>query len=295
MSSESLGRLSIRELIVDFLGSLVPGLIFVSTALALLAWPVRSAFEVMLLRSDASLSMSDNVMRIAAAARVELTVLLVMLSYVAGHLFYRQDPKEPDERSFKRSFRNKTTEEWVADLDNVEFPYLHFDRYLKSRNLNHLLPLTEWCATGRRTKNFLNILKIRLFYEYPEKCGSIAKNEAHVRLMASTWYMSRALKWFAGAIIVLTLATATVSPTFLLRVIPAVPAIIVGIIAFATQWMIERFLHYQRVREVMWVLETAYIAYRDHPERLNDICPDFTGQPQPPALAMAPPPEPAEA
>jgi len=286
MTDEPIGRLSIRELIVDFLGSLVPGLVFVSCAVVLLAWPLTSALQEALTILGSTRTMPNiyaGVAQFAAAIRVELTILLVMVAYVAGHLFYRQDPKIPDERSFRRTVSK--TDEWVADFDNCEFPYLHFDRYLRSRGLTHLLQLTEWCASGRRTKNFVNILKIRLFFEHPEKCGSIAKNEAHVRLMASTWYMSRALKYLAGTVAVLVVATALFagpSPRdVLLHSIPAAPALFVFVVAFGTQRIIERFLHYQRVREVIWVLETAYVAYRDSPERLQDICPDFGKPPAP--------------
>jgi len=298
MNDEPIGRLSIRELIVDFLGSLVPGLVFVSCAVVIVAWPVTSALQQALTTLGSPRTVANiyaDIAQLATAVRVELTVLLVMVAYVAGHLFYRQDPKIPDERSFRRTVSR--TDEWVADFDNCEFPYLHFDRYLKSRGLTHLLQLTEWCATGRRTKNFVNILKIRLFFEHPEKCGSVAKNEAHVRLMASTWYMSRALKYLAGAVAIFTVVTAftfmgpwsedSLRPG-LLHSIPAAPAVLVLLVAFGTQRVIERFLHYQRVREVIWVLETAYVAYRGSPERLRDICPDFAPAPLGPSPAAEP-------
>lgn len=285
-----IGRLSIRELIVDFLGSLVPGLIFVSCSVAMVAWPLGTAFQLALTLLDSTRAIVDvysDAARVAESVRIELTILLVMVAYVAGHLFYRQDPKIPDERSFHRTVTSTT--EWVADADDCEFPYLHFDRYLRSRGLTHLLGLTEWCGTGRRTKNFINILKIRLFFEYPEKCGSVAKNEAHIRLMASSWYMSRALKYLGGAVVLFSIATAVIATrgvwsgvalrTAILHAIPATPALIVLLAAWCVQRIIERFLHYQRVREVMWVLETAYIAYRDSPSRLHDICPTF-GKPE---------------
>lgn len=283
MQEEAIGRLSIRELIVDFLGSLVPGLIFVSCVLVMVAWPLSSAFQVVMemLRAPRSIDeIHKSFAQIAASIRVELTVLLVMLAYVAGHLFYRQDPKEPDSRSFNVSV--KDTKDWVADHGECEFPYIHFDRYLRSRNLTHLLSLTEWCDPEKRTKNFLNILKIRLFFEHGDKCGSIAKNEAHVRLMSSTWYMSRALQWLAAGIVLFSLVTAFVSGVSLrfgwgvvLYLIPATPAVVVFTFATLSKHIIERFLHYQRVREVIWVLETAYVAYRDRPELLQDICPRF--------------------
>jgi hypothetical protein len=286
MIEESIGRLSIRELIVDFFGSLVPGLIFVTCAVVVVAWPLVSALQLTLTLLGAERPISElyaDIARLTDAARVELTILLVMVAYVAGHLFYRQDPKVPDERSFKRTVTK--TDDWVADADNCEFPYPHFDRYLRSRGLTHLLELTEWCESGRRTKNFINILKIRLFCEHPEKCGSVAKNEAHVRLMASTWYMSRALKYLGVAVTIVSLVTAIASMrgawssaafrTGLLHIIPASPALVVLLVAVAAQRVIERFLHYQRVREVMWVLETAYVAYRDTPHKLRDICPRF--------------------
>jgi hypothetical protein len=189
----------------------------------------------------------------------------------------------PDQRSFKRTFKpgDSRLADWVAQNEReCEFPYPRFDHYLKSRGLDHLVPIAAWCTTGKRTKNFINLLKIRLDFWHPAKCASVARNEAHVRLMASMWFMSRALQFVAlGGCVVSSItyfAAVTMHLTHpVLVLVPTAPALLILAIATLTRFIIEHFLHYQRVREVFWVLETSYTAFCFAPAHIQDICPDF--------------------
>jgi hypothetical protein len=128
----------------------------------------------------------------------------VLLAYIAGHLFYRHDPKRANKSSFRRLIQYpefNTLEKCRLSLacateSDCEFPYPYMYDYLKQRGLNHLLPFILWDGENRRnyrTKNYINILKIRLRYHFPNKCGAIIRNEAHVRLASSTWYVSTIL------------------------------------------------------------------------------------------------------
>jgi hypothetical protein len=60
--------------------------------------------------------------------------------------------------------------------------------------------------------------------------------------------------------------------TFLPALIP--PLFIFGMACYGKR-KIEDILHYQRLREVCFVLETAYTAFRDSPELLKPPFNDF--------------------
>ena len=354
-------RISFREVAVDFFGSLVPGIVFILASSATLGVAVTATTLALTIGVDpryAGLGVIAAVSQIRSSIEpfsLEILVLLVLLSYVIGHTFYRQDPKEADRRSFERLYPHKREpilrwpwtrvkganewksphvqwlvkrrrpkklseaeesekkldlDRWVADdRKSCEFPYSHLYRYLEHRGLRHLLPLAPWGrpsggedettreACIARSKNFINILKIRLHFYFPDKCGAIARNEAHVRLMSSTWYMARQLTLPVLAALTITLVGIAVAiqhgmvskrPALVaLLAISALFAVGVGIAASLAVKSIEKVLHYQRVREVVWVLETAYTAFRANPEVLSDICPEFANEGKVPGAITA--------
>lgn len=349
--------MSFREVAVDFFGSLVPGMVFILASAATLGLAVTATTLALTVGIDPryeSLGVIAAVSQIRESIEpftLEILVLLVLLSYVIGHTFYRQDPKEADRRSFERLYPHKREpilrwpwtrvegsdqwkspivqrvvkrrhpqklseadekkkqlelDRWVAEnRASCEFPYDHLYRYLEHRGLCHLLPLVPWGrpsaaeeevarqARIARSKNFINILKIRLHFYFPDKCGAISRNEAHVRLMSSTWYMARQLALPVVTALTITSVGIAVAidqgfvfarPALVaLLAISALFAIGVGFAASLAVKSIEKFLHYQRVREVVWVLETAYTAFRANPEVLSDICPEFANDGKAPA------------
>jgi hypothetical protein len=344
VAEHAMGRITFRELAVDFFGSLVPGMVFILATTATLAWSLTALLLAVTLGLDPRYNSLGVVGAISQIRQVldpfnlEMFVLVVLLSYMIGHTFYRQDPKEADRRSFERLYPHKRKEvarwpwievlrpkkwrprflkalvmrlpaklpedkqaaldedleKWVAqDWDGCEFPYNSLYTYLERRGLRHLLSLVTWGKHNadleqmQRSKNFINILKIRLNFYFPEKCGAISRNEAHVRLMSSTWYMARKLKLPAFAALVVSFVAIWVAvehgfalsqPTLFGFIAGSgLFALVIIMAASLAVLSIEKFLHYQRVREVVWVLETAYTAFRDRPELLSDICPKFPG------------------
>jgi hypothetical protein len=361
VNARSLRRLSLQELMVDFFGSLVPGVIFLSASALLFGAALTYYFH-----NVNRQFFLDTFPGVVAPFQIELLITFLMLAYVIGFLFFRQDPKEPDRRSFRRvrrdmqkplraydrkilqldpparptaalipeiarywrelgairlfelrdkllvgarlahederdlaQLREERNEKedlqyWVVDEDEAcEFPYPKLRSYLERRRLDHLASMVSWDAGGaaeikspyRRSKNYINILKIRLAYHHPEHSGQIVRNEAHVRLMSSSWYMSRAV--LNLSLVVLLFNGARLLYRWLIGrpeladvfnrdlhflLIPGA----VGLIAFWVKRSVEKFLHYQRVREVIFVLETAYTAFRSHPEDIQDICPEFS-------------------
>lgn len=155
---------------------------------------------------------------------------------------------------------------------NVHFPYLCIWEYLDHRGLDHLAKMIPWKGGDvnthpRRAKAFINLLKIRLEFVFPEKCGNITRNEAHIRLMSSVWYMSCYLQRIAVFSFLLSLAFFVVGMCHIPRAKACVvcwPPIICSAFIVIGMWImrliIEKFFHYQRVREIVYVLETAHYA-----------------------------------
>ncbi len=247
----------------------------------------------------------------------------LVLSYVIGYLFYRRDPKEPNRQGFLRISKDHPTDgeiketfnklndahfsnikridrwdklkdEWkrrnygCANVDECEFPFPFLHKYLKQRGHKHLLSLIRWKKEKNfRSKTFINSLKIRLQFYAPDKYQQIIRNEAHVRLTTSTWYMSKALIKFSqvGIIICVSSMLLLLFRTWFSSfepfddpfwigftnwlVSPVIPPLFIGILSYYCYWTNEKFIHYQRLREAFNVLELSYIAALDNPDFLN--------------------------
>jgi hypothetical protein len=337
LAEGAVNRVAVREVFVDFFGSLIPGMVFLLTALTTLGASLLAAKLIFVFQMTRDGSISGGMQSIEQAAKIVHAFqlawisLLVMGSYVVGYAFYRRDLRAADQRSFARLFptprlrapwlargwgrlvprpvrefwnrrphrvrqrerqgrAQEDLKHWVArDKGECEFPYPHMREYLNVRGLRHLARMISWGegsgATPLQTKNFINILKIRLAFFHPDKCAGISRNEAHVRLLGSTWYMSQKMKypgWVAFAASALSIGFAV--PNDFIRRLPGVFAyavfslVLAGtvlLVSFLTTRAIEKSLHYQRVQEIVWVLETAYSAFRSEPHRLLDLCPHF--------------------
>jgi hypothetical protein len=283
-------RLSVEEFLVDLLGGLVPGVLFI-VAITLSLFPSIHVI-VMTLRGKDLVGIGEIISHTFVAIQntpsaIWITLFLggILFSYVVGHLFYRYDPKKADKSSFQKVSKSKDNFKdedkrsnlGCADLDDCEFPYPYYHLYLKQRGLEHLLPFILWQEEEKknfRSKIYVNLLKIRLRHYYPEKCGAIIRNEAHVRLASSTWYVAKILM-----IVSIICFCGSISAFFwsfksnlfndwqqaLSWYIPAIfaPSIVFMFSVFAWR-TIRGFLHYQRMREVFFVLETAHTAFKDN-------------------------------
>jgi len=280
----------VHDLYIDFLGSLVPGLFTIVLATAVLALSGRALCE-----SLCAVALPQVAMQAAAQGSGIVSdlqsiglgpygtaVVVLVLAYVLGSVFYRQDPKIPDHRSARWIWRNtlskedrarlavQPTSETAEDVTpyDAQFPYFFLHEYLRGRGLDHLARWVPWTGEDRdtwkyRTKMYINILKVRLQFLVPEKCKDIVRNEAHVRLATSLWH---ATKWLLMACAIGSLM-AVFAIVWSMRLRPAasyIPvlafdALILGV-ALLLKARIERFIHYLRVREIVYVLETAYFA-----------------------------------
>lgn len=271
---------------VDFLGSLVPGLFAI--ILAVTALEVSMSAALFSLAAPASTTAGQaKVLSFGQWLDFGLGMygnagILLVAAYVLGSVFYRQDPKTPDYRSARHVWRSAKEEDRgrlavqprnpeahdIAEED-AQFPYFFLKEYLAGRGLGHLAQWVPWSGRdkdswSRRTKMFINVLKIRLQYLVPERCKDIVRNEAHVRMATSVWY---ATNWI--------LAAATLSFLFAFAAFVNYPNklsdttvtalsydILVLVFAHILKTKIEKFIHYLRVRETVYVLETADFASR---------------------------------
>lgn len=285
--------LNVRGFIVDFFGALVPGLLFIFLSFFALGWPIwlfMTELQIFI-ASNATppLELFKQIRELSTVLTVELSILLLVASYVIGTLFFRRDPKAPDHISYEQSSKKFDEDErkgWVVQKDesgkeDVQFPYRYLREYLSKRELTHLAAMIPWEGKDqathlKRTKTFINMLKIRLEFYFPEKCGTLIKNEAQVRLMSSLWYITKTLLLF-GSIGIFFIALSMFIGGPLMHDFPFDFLISLSVVIFVLvnsflgKRMIQEFFHYQRVREIIYVLETAYIAAKEKPVILDGI------------------------
>lgn len=332
-------QVTIREIIVDVVAALLPGFVFVAATVPAVLLPIVALCAKLRGHNVGieAVAFVSKIKEYADAFRWEIAVIAFVLSYVFGHLFYRQDPKVPDGRSVQRcgfdndsaitpqvgyrrdmphpsaygplrkaapllnriGFVRALILKWKKgagiDTDEVQFPYSNLYHYLRSRGFDYLADLVWWRPEDRlptastdavvncdprdrrvklaRSKQFINLLKIRLEFDFPERCNTIARNEAHVRLMSSVWYCSRTLISTAtaglvcGAIANYPFALGTMRLELIV-----IPGLIV-VVARLVQDRVESVFHYQRIREVFFVLESANWASRAGSKLLDDLRP----------------------
>jgi len=289
MAASPFGKLSLREAIVDLLGALVPGIMFFFASFITLLWPTRVIVHELIRFDPLTRDGIIFLLEVGRVFRSELTVLFLITCYVIGHLFFRFDPKTPDQKSFdliQRNFDCDARKNWCVrkeedgSTDN-QFPYRYLREYLEYRGLPHLAKLVPWYGSKpethkKRTKTFINMLKIRILFFFPDRYAELAKNEAHIRLMSSFWYVLRSLKRVSfvaiGFVLVAVLLSLIINKTFPFEhLLPLVFAIGLLIAILLVQYNVEKFFHYMRVREIIFVLETALTASKEKKVILDDL------------------------
>lgn len=198
-----------RDFFVDFLACLVPGIVFLILSLLIILTVGFVYFK--------GLSCPLPVDPFSIARIIEkgnklfnfslwTNFTFCILSYTFGFLLYRQDPKSPDHRSYLKN-RKKISkyDEWVIRNDEglapseVQYPYSNLANYLLQRGFACSKEVIKWDDKSSedkiphknestRSKAFINKLKIRIAYYFPEASFSIIKNEAHIRFASSMWY-----------------------------------------------------------------------------------------------------------
>lgn len=286
------GRTSIlSDLYIDLLGSLLPGL-FTIVLSAVAIFPTVVVWWLLAASRNPDGTRPTDGALFNGTPDVWIgpygtTAVTLVLAYILGSVLYRQDPKRPDWRSARRVWLKSSPEDrkrlavqpasgvaldGTINADDAQFPYRFLYEYLNGRGLHHLAALIPWRGElpnswNKRTKMFVNILKIRLQFLIPDRCKEIVRNEAHVRMATSVWY---ATHWVMTAVglSLLCLTTITVYTSYKsLGTDWGPPGVVVFAInltvlvfALVIKRKIEFFIHYLRVREIVYVLETAFFA-----------------------------------
>jgi hypothetical protein len=277
--------------IVEFLGILVPGVVFIFAFIPAVIYPTGLFLSLFSDQPSALLKICKAFVDLFRSPGFGNLTLLFIFAYVVGHLFFRQDPKIPDQHSFKKVIKTIGEEGPVRLCEkekkynqklnkpndyNLEFPYRYLYEYLQDRGMYHLASLVPWRGNNPktyrlRTKHFINTIKVRLEFLFPYQYFRILRNEAHIRLMSSMWYATRSLLFlsaFGSLLGFLTIAIINIkinSPNIAFSVYDFILPILIFLCSFAVKNNIESFLHYQRIREIVFILEAAYFAQQLYP------------------------------
>jgi hypothetical protein len=264
----------INDFMVDFLGGLVPGSLFLVGA----CFALLPSFYLFFCISDQSnvRTLIGFISEVLSSTRdtpnmiwILAFALFVAVSYEIGHLYFRRDPKNPDIESFlklKKKAKMECDKKGLNDLqyldylkteyactnvDECQFPYIYLKKYLGKRGHCHLCSFVTWSEDAEnsiRSKTYINSLKIRLKHEFPQKCSIIVRNEAHVRLASSSWYVAKSFVFCSCLGIVLTVFCILVDLIFNISTKPIsiyfpffIPPIIVFLCGFYIKDKIEKF------------------------------------------------------
>jgi hypothetical protein len=282
----------LMDFYVEFLGTLVPGLFALILTLIVL---ILSLF--VLCRSiyaGSTFIISLNAINLGLGA-YGVTGILLVIAYVLGSLFFRQDPKTPDSRGARHVYENaedpderkrlavQPTSEGSNKIEpkDAQFPYYFLYEYLMSRGLDHLAKWVPWRGSNKetwkyRTKMFINMIKIRINFLVPEKCKEIVRNEAHVRMATSMWYATIWLTTICVLGFIMTFIAILITSVTRFDDIMFLAVAVNILVFFFTLYIkrqIENFIHYLRVREIIYVLETAHFVslngYDLHPDEFT--------------------------
>jgi hypothetical protein len=300
-----------REVIVDFLAILIPGFWFIAASVPGFFLPLLWLIKVCDSGSSPSFQtifkeMSNDL----SGFHTELFYLVLVVSWLVGHLMFRQDQKYPDQMSWvmankERSDPNKISRacRWLQrtvgwdvrfpirddlikddvkrkkEFDGmvqpkpehknleevpVEFPYSHLKDYLLRRGFDQMAGLVTWSDIDKdgRTKNFINAIKAKLEFYHPEKMRELARIESHIRLHSSLWYACFYLRYISilgmacGALANWLLWHKSASMEWAVLIFPT----LLYVATFFFHRLIENAFHYQRTREVFFVLRFSRLA-----------------------------------
>lgn len=183
---------------------------------------------------------------------------------------------------YDEEIRTNLRENYGAKDDSeCEFPYPDMKAYLDKRKLKHLSEFIIWDNNQEpdsddnkpRSKVYLNILKTRMSLFFPNHVKQLVRNEAHVRLASSTWHVCVSQRWFSMLVIVsflifsvLQFFLANPGNELWINIIKEYYPLLIwpSIALLAAEYCrakIDMFFHYQRMREVVCVLENAYALF----------------------------------
>ena len=154
---------------------------------------------------------------------------------------------------------------------DCQFPYEHYDTYLLKRGELNLVKHAVWCKDkNSRTKNAINTFKLKIQLKSKEAYNILVKNEAHIRMASSSYRVANMARKIAlVAIPVSFVLLFPFGKEFSLELIKyaivifSMPVSIFILNIFIKNSVVE-FLHYQRLREIFFVIQVfdELVRYR---------------------------------
>lgn len=274
--NESTINILIRELAIPFLGSLVPGTYLWMGILFSIIPPLSLLIGAFTINdSGASFNLLSYLSTIIQNIKSGSWILFLVISYVLGAIVSKQDPKITDQKSFKRIAGQISSEgnEMGNDLactspENCEYPYPNLYDYMKKRGFGHLLKLITWKENpDLKSKAYINRLKLDIELNSPDAYRTIVRNEAHIRLTNTVWHSSILIRYcclfgivFVFISFILSILSSAPNKPFhtILRYSLSSIAfpLFTLLISEYVRRNIEKVFHYQRLRELFYILET---------------------------------------
>lgn len=297
----------IREVLVDFFGCLIPGFLFVMFAAPLVAWTeimllgqdpsrFRNVLTPAFIPSSIAFSLVMAVSYVLGFVFSRRELALPDRKSVRHILRKNWDDdwraavqEDKGSAGTSRDKQKRSLSQWlhilrktreISKQPGAQFPYSHLHLYLEKRGFQDLARYVPWHSTdsasenrkkAHRSKHFINILKIRLQRWDSRKNVDIIRNEAHIRMMGSSWYAVRLLQTVYIVLLVLLTLAGWVQPSWKLPihhlvVFPLNTEVFIVTLLIAATWFriaIVSFLHDQRLREIVFVLANADSAYKE--------------------------------
>ena len=158
----------------------------------------------------------------------------------------------------------------VTDLRSVsvEFPYSHLKDYLVGRGFSDLAGGIPWenddqDTMQKRSKHFINEKKSLIEFYFPDKTRELTRIESHIRLHSSLWFACLYLSYLSAAGLLLGIISLKLTAMLNFSSLHAEFVIIPGLVLVMSAWfqcLIEKSFHYQRTREVFYVLQYSKLA-----------------------------------
>lgn len=282
---------SINEWIVEFFGDLLPGFVYLSLALVTFVWPTWNLIDSTNGEPVTTMKNIKILCHIISDFPIVFHLFYFFSSFVIGQLCFRFDQADVDVASYKKIISSREVgwplnNHWVVRetkncliVDRVDFPYYYLKDYLDFRGYKHLAKLIPWDGEDNKSMRstlFINTLKMRICLTMPEKSSQLRRNEANIRLFSSIWHAMRLLIFltitatYVGLLAIFFETKFTQKPPANYLVAPLMDVALLYTF-WRTKIGIEKSFHFNRVREIFYVLETASFLSKNHPEILNNL------------------------
>jgi hypothetical protein len=175
--------------------------------------------------------------------------------------------------------------------NRCDFPYISYYKYLLKRRETELLKYVDWNTTNARTKNKVNRYKIEIQMFASKAYSILNKNESHIRMAASSWYVARTMLRVAKWMMIITIVPIVYrfcvnfvcngyaeSGQYLSSSGPEMQQLVIAfcfplgiliLLYFTIKRRIVTFIHYQRLREIYHTL-FIYHQWKSNLEVVSD-------------------------